>query len=51
MSALYCHLFVGCSVTFVVQIAKAATVTEVKAENGDVATTLTFSFSGGETKL
>ncbi|HEK1720360.1 N-acetylmuramoyl-L-alanine amidase [Proteus mirabilis] len=33
---------------FVVQIAQAATVTEVKAENGDVATTLTFSFSGGK---
>lgn len=35
---------------FVVQIAQAATVTEVKAENGDVATTLTFRLVV-ETKL
>lgn len=33
---------------FFVQIAQAATVTEVKAENGISATTLTFSFSGGK---
>ncbi|MEQ5207672.1 N-acetylmuramoyl-L-alanine amidase [Proteus sp. fly-1067] len=33
---------------FFVQIAQAATVTEVKAENGSSVTTLTFSFSGGK---
>ncbi|WIF72555.1 N-acetylmuramoyl-L-alanine amidase [Proteus vulgaris] len=33
---------------FFVQIAQAAMVTEVKAENGSSVTTLTFSFSGGK---